>query len=214
MKCKICGYEIEKPNQRKCPCCGQVLELEETVQQPEQITPHIEEQKEIEPDDAQINKNEPQISGTCPMCNTLLHGGNFCPNCGYDIRKKNEYVHEKVAESIPEPVSYRQITPKVVNDYVEEKESEKYQEMREDKQKPNHPNADSDMFDNERHKVEFLTENLQSYEDDPTHGYDTAIIEDDGKNNTSVSSSDNSWIYIMLAGIGSILIGALLYMFI
>ena len=216
MKCKICGYEIEKPNQRKCPCCGQVLELEEAVQQPEPITPEIEEQEEKESNEAHINQNGPQISGTCPMCNTLLHGGNFCPNCGYDMRKKDEFVQEKVADPVPEAVSYRQITPEVVSYHVEEKKPEIDQERIEEKQLQNQQDTDSEILDNDKHVFKFPSENIQSYEElnDPNHGYDTAIIEDDGKNNTTVSTSDNSWIYVILAGIGSILIGALLYMLI
>lgn len=216
MKCKICGYEIEKPNQRKCPCCGQILELEETVQQPEKITPDMEEQQEKESNDANVNQSEPQVSGTCPMCNTLIHGGNFCPNCGYDMRKKDESFHEELFESVPETVQYRQITPEVINSHIEEREQEKYQEIREEKQIQDQPNTNSEILDNEKHKVKFPSDNIQSYEypDDPNHGYYTAEIEDDGKYDTTISSSDNSWIYIMLAGIGSILIGALLYLFI
>lgn len=212
MKCKKCGYEIEKPNQRTCPCCGQAVEYEETVQQPEQPASYTEEfksQEHIDNLSQEITKTD-SVKG-CPRCGTVLNGANFCPNCGYDMRKTAETEKVVVPEE-PQPVrhSYAEESyPPPV-----EEEPIAFSEPEEPVQIPPRQQSMSNYAQEYKPQRQGYTAPYDREADvsvDPNHGYDTAIIEDDGHSLEPSSSSYSSWLVIVLAGIGSILLGCLLY---
>lgn len=212
MKCKKCGYEIEKPNQRTCPCCGQAVEYEETVQQLEQPASYTEESNSQERIDhlSQETTKTDSVKG-CPRCGTVLNGANFCPNCGYDMREMAEIDKIDVPEEPqPESQSYTEesYTPPV------EEESIGFSEPEEPVQIPPRQQSRSNYAQDDRPQSQEYAAPYDREADvsvDPNHGYDTAIIEDDGHSLEPSSSSNSSWLVFVLVGIGSILLGCLLY---
>ena len=109
MKCNNCGYDITKPNQKKCPCCGVLLTAAATEQTVEPDAPAQEQR-------------------LCPKCQTPLPVGvNFCPNCGQDLRQTVEDVqHHVLPESEPEPDSVPVSEPEPI--FEPEPEDEPIQE--------------------------------------------------------------------------------------
>lgn len=134
MKCKFCDFEIEKPNQRTCPCCGHSLDEEPVIQQSPMTAPTD--------DSSQLSIN-PSSTIVCPQCQAQLpEGTNFCPNCGFNFRQTAQVstpphpeppvilTPEPPVESTPEPESIYTPQPESVSVpepepvYVPEPESE------------------------------------------------------------------------------------------
>ena len=216
MKCKNCGYEIEKPNLRKCPCCGKILETEDPVQQQVLDTPSTEGQNNREPLENNAILDELQPYNFCPSCGTKLHGENFCPNCGYNLRNTETPVKEEVVEENPEPEPAQQTHSETMDFFQEESELEGTPEVIEEEPVQERPirNARADR----RRTHEPYTQEYDAHHydemDDDDHGYNSAIIEDDGMGPVQQTPSDSSWLIITGVAIGSLLVGGLLFLII
>ena len=81
MKCTNCGYEGNKPHQKKCALCGEPLE--EECSSVEQCIP-VNDQPTV-PTEASADHNY-ETKQPCPGCGALLPEDiKFCPECGHNL---------------------------------------------------------------------------------------------------------------------------------
>lgn len=105
MKCPNCGFEIEKPNVKTCPCCGLKITRVEVVPDEGAVpleTPstaaHQDEMPSNKPSDIHVQPASQQLPEPvmveCPMCRTQVpEDTNFCPNCGNNMHARVEQEH-------------------------------------------------------------------------------------------------------------------------
>lgn len=206
MKCPECGYEIEKPNRKTCPCCGAsiktiIAQPEEEEEQPEPFTQ--------DPDRPEPSRQEVPLSAepqqVCPRCQTTVPDGfNFCPSCGYDLREPAEtepeqdvpLAVEQEPEIKPGPHRYEpQYTPYQSEPEHYEPEPEHYQPE----------NNDYEEVEEENPVMGGYYPYSGGEEEEPKEVYDDDFTEPSNNN------SSMSWLTIVIATIFSLLIGALLY---
>lgn len=233
MKCENCGYEIDKPNRRTCPCCGQPIVIEqqksEEFKLPLEEKPTEEEfgdsvttpdEKEVE---AEINSSSSTLPSSsmqeCPRCQAVLSADdNFCPKCGY-------HIHQQEEDDTTEQTVIEQITQLEQEAFKPMPEIEHSQEQETPQQPVVVPPPLPDPTQDQKHKIttpqpppvdsvqRVTPPELPIAQDesmDPYNGYDTAPIVDDGQGDYS-SSSSFTWLVAVAACVVSILIGALLY---
>lgn len=223
MKCKNCGYEIEKPNQRTCPCCGQSLTSAPDVTPPPTSSMDIDTP-------LQVPKHE------CPSCHTFVSvGTNFCPNCGHNMQEEEvstpppyeepEPVLEPVPEPELQPVSQPVYKPEPQPTYdpepaytpdpepswePEPAPQPKYERRR--KAGSAHPKRMSEI-DYNNSALADESDDIAGYSPIPDdNGWSGAQIVPDGSEPQPTSSSSSSTLIMIGIAIGSLLLGALLYL--
>lgn len=234
MKCKNCGYEIKKPYLRTCPLCGRHIEPEDNVE-------HVPSEKSVQEEmhhETEEMKPVPEFDGkekeeqtVCPKCHKpISKEAKFCPECGCNIK---EYVEKQFSEPAeekkeePRPAPSQEPTPKpsVENDSIEIAEPSivkptKKPDYEKESVQPSdlQRNTESESSGSERPPrkfAKFSSIPLPDDEDIPGNGYDTAEIDYEGKEPPSTNSSSAfTWIVMIGALVGSILLGALLYLII
>lgn len=86
MKCNICGYEGNKPTDKKCRSCGMPL----TAKAPEEPA-----QAPSAPTAAEQESKRP-----CPKCGEQVPlSVNYCPHCGQDMNKPYPLPSEQPADA-------------------------------------------------------------------------------------------------------------------
>lgn len=206
MKCKNCGYEIEKPNQRTCPCCGQSLNSAHVVTPP--TAQSMEEESPLE-----TPKQE------CPNCHTFVPAGtNFCPNCGNNMHEDESVAAPPIPEE-PEP------SPAYNPEPVDEPEPQpEPQPVYKPAPQPAYKPAPQPAY---KPKPVYAPAPEPAWEPEPAprsdspdynlipddNGWSGAQIVPDGSESqpTSTSSSSSTLIMVGIA-LGSLLLGALLYL--
>ena len=196
MKCPDCGYDIEKPNQKTCPCCGASIKTitaqpAEEVEQPE---PSEQESAQPEPPLQEVPPSvEPQQ--VCPRCKKAVPDGfNFCPHCGYDMREPAESAPVEEPEIKPGPHRYEpQYTPYQPEPEHYEPEPEHYQPE----------NNDYEVVEEENPEMG----GYYPYPgEEPTADTGVDVPE------SPATASSSSWLVIVISSIVSLLLGALLYL--
>ncbi len=225
MKCNNCGYEIDKPNRKTCPCCGASLKIiiaqpAEEVEQPE---PQWQDEVYPEPSRHEArNIEEPQQ--LCPRCKKAVPDGfNFCPHCGYDMREPAEAApveevplatlsasQDVCKESLhyePEPIAVEQ-----------ESEIKPIPRRYEPQYTPYHSEPEHDEPEPEHYQPENNDYGEEEEEDNPEMGgyypypgeEPTGETGEDFTEHTTTGTS-MSWLTIVITTVVSLLIGALLY---
>lgn len=134
MKCPNCGFEIEKPNVRTCPCCGQkITQMEHVPDEPltsESTTSAPSPQTEEDSNQNAISQ-EPSVwqptpepeKVVCSMChNKVPKDSDFCPICGYDLIPAIDKKQKRNSGIPQQPLSGNAETTQ--NYYAQESESD------------------------------------------------------------------------------------------
>ena len=229
MKCKNCGYEIKKPNLRTCPLCGRHIEPEDDVEHvpsekgvQEEVHHEIEEKRPV----PEIEQEQEEQT-VCPKCHKPIGKDvKFCPECGCNIREyeekqTSEPAEEKKEEPIQAPPQEPAPEPPVEKDSIEivrpsvikptkktgdEKESEKSGDSQRDTETGN---SRSDSRSPIKSAVYINPDDEEDV--DPYNGYASAETDYEGKEPPSTdSSSAFTWIVMIGALVGSLLIGSIL----
>lgn len=225
MKCPDCGYDIEKPNQKTCPCCGASLKIiiaqpAEEVEQPESSE---QEPAQPEPPLQEVPPSvEPQQ--VCPRCKKAVPDGfNFCPHCGYDMREPAESapveevplatlsasqaVSQEAQRYEPEPL-VKETEPEIKpGPHRYEPQYTPYQP------EPEHYEPEPEHYqpeNNDYKEVEEENPEMGGYYpypgEEPTADTGVDVPE------SPATGSSSSWLVIAIASIVSLLLGALLYL--
>lgn len=230
MQCPNCGYEIEKPNQKKCPCCGHKIYHEE------QHIQHVPEpvQTDLPSQTASVGaavaaavslSQEPKpkppvvpepIMVECPRCRTRIpEENNFCPRCGKNMRfeEENEPEMEKQQQKKAPDIESRNTSSSHITPEPQYNEHDDTDDI---------PDAilAEDPVQPVVEKVYVRQEDLDEYiEPGSYHPYPG---EEDNQENSQenipsqqdTSSSPSSTPLIIIVALVSLLFGALLYYFI
>lgn len=224
MKCPDCGYEIEKPNQKTCPCCGASLKAIKTqpAEEVKQSEPFVQDSFRPEPPRLDTTPSaEPQHM--CPRCQTPVPNGfNFCPSCGYDLREPSDTDSVNVGTLVASSAS------QIVNQDTQHDEPEPVVRELEPEIKPSPrryepqytPYSSEPEFD-EPEPEHYQPENIdyeEEEEDNPVMGGYYPYSGEEPVGDTvdepypPVSTSQStSWLVIVIAAFFSLFIGALLY---
>ena len=208
MKCPHCGYEGNKPHQKKCALCGEPLEEGNTpVEQPAQMNEQPASPAEVTGTEP-LSKQQP-----CPKCGTLLpEGTKFCPNCGHDMSKPVEEEQPSSHTEEPKQESSRQSRFWGKKDSstpprVEEPQTAPESVPSEEPQPVGEPHHDEDPYvpsidDEEQMNVSY------DYDDEESKPSlsDGIVIEP-----TPAPSQGTSWLLPLIAAILSLAAGAALY---
>lgn len=231
MNCPNCGYEIKKPNQKKCPLCGVRLVTETVNTPPENQISAEEEQHQPElpvSEPQAVEKNVPtELQNLCPRCHTPLPAlGNFCPNCGFDIRMKAEsepQVEQPVLAPTPQPEPVAAPQPAFVPQpmYVNEPIPQPLREpVYEPQPQPTPvytpqpsptPMRETPLYGDDQGPT-FIDEE-EGYVNGGYYPYPEDVENQNpvGEDLTSGKPSSSTWLIILLTIIGSLLLGILLY---
>ena len=233
MKCSVCGFEIEKSNQKTCPLCGNKIIREE----PPVSTPHVTSSTEatamtVPNDHAATSQPSHQDSSPatqaiiiveCPRCHTRFsEENNFCPRCGYNMRFQQdneqeepyqEPKHERVQQTERDSTQrfVRDIEPKLEHDEEQDDIPEAIIQEEEDFD----PHANENI--REENLDQFIDNgSYHPYTDDDSTQDDSQeeYHDDDDMSDAGIPATTNtstSWLTILIASIVSLLIGALLY---
>ena len=230
MKCANCGYEIDKPNRRTCPCCGQPVEIKQEVTEEQVETPDDSEEEALEepqePSSGPVEDEDAKSSLTqeCPRCHsTISTDDNFCPKCGFNVNQDEDVTvvelntvqplqpkQEAVSETEYEPERPPKVETQQPSKIVPPPLPNTVQE-------PTHKKTTLPPLPIENHvHREMPPEPLTAQDEslDPYNGYDSAPVVDDGQGDYTSSSSSSSsftWLAVLIACVVSILIGVLLY---
>lgn len=209
MECPKCGYEIEKPNPKKCPACGHKLIHKEQIDKA-LVAP---QESQLDIDTSEVPQSIPQDYSSmphtpepemieCPRCNTLIsEENNFCPRCGYNMRVPDNNdqqqdtstrpsIHESYTDSEIPSVSHE--ASEVYNNEIIEEEV---------------PIVD-DYSDNVRYEednTEFENGSYQPYPDTSVDDNEVTILHEEG-------TAFTSWLTIVGTAVLSVAMGCLLYM--
>ena len=225
MKCPDCGYEIEKPNKKTCPCCGASLKAikAQTVEEVKQPEPFVQDSFRSEPSRTETSPSaEPQR--VCPSCQTPVPNGfNFCPSCGYDMREPADSDSAEM-EILAVSFASQSVNQDSQNDepvpVVEELEPEIKPGPR--RYEPQYTPYSSESELDEPKPEHYQPDNNDDYEEEvgdnpemggfyPYPGEEAVGDTIDEPFPTASSSTSTSWLVIVIAAITSFFIGALLY---
>lgn len=109
MKCSNCGFEIERPNKKKCPLCGHKITPMDIAPDgggtSQDATSALISTDEIEGDVMQheppIVQQEPEMPMVkCPICGSMVHEGtNFCPYCGHNMHAATPVEQPEISQA-------------------------------------------------------------------------------------------------------------------
>lgn len=204
MKCPICGFDIEKPNQKTCPLCGYKLTQKDVVAD-ERVTsqetpPSVPfPEKEVSNRTGVIHKQPtpPPPSAECPVCHSQIpEDSRVCPYCGTAVQGDSNGWEQEVQAPIEQ------------SDAVD--------------QSPYAPPHDhSNSAANDRHDSPSASARVENYrvEDNDQYVANGAYIPDPEDTETEISNEtevegsstvSQTMVYV-IAAVLSIAIGALLY---
>lgn len=110
MKCPICGFEMEKPNQKTCPLCGHKITPRDFASDEgtspqdatSEILPNVEGGSNVMQQMQPVVQQETAMV-ECPICSSMVRAdANFCPRCGHNMHEKPEKEQLEIS-NISEP---------------------------------------------------------------------------------------------------------------
>ena len=113
MQCPNCDYEIEKPNTKKCPLCGERLTPVQRPTADAHTVPPAPHPAPEAVEETTANLGQPEIV-ECPVCRTRIPGeSNFCPRCGHNMHEEVQtQEHEEPEQPKATEASKQPETPK------------------------------------------------------------------------------------------------------
>lgn len=204
MKCPICGFDIEKPNQKTCPLCGYKLTQKDVVAD-ERVTsqetpPSVPfPEKEVSNRTGVIHKQPtpPPPLVECSLChNRIPEDSRTCPYCGTAVQSDSNGWEREYHTPIEQSDAANQAPYETPQDHAYPEENDKR-------------DSTSASARVENYRVEDYEQYIKNGSFIPDPGETETEISDETEVKGS-SAVSQTMVYI-IAAVLSIAIGALLY---